>query len=180
MSRRLPRLRTTLVGLTAMALVAAPGCDLPSGIQEDDQSQEVLFEDRPDRQPDDYDRNVGDTVEVENFEATVKSAEFRQGFSETEQAGYVVAEVEVTYVGPGKREPSKFHWQLLTPSGDLRNFVQVTGVEQLVEDELGRDQTVAGTIVFTVGGEKGDFFLVFQPIKEAGRRRGVWGPINVA
>ena len=181
MTQRRLRRRALVTLLTAAAVLVPAACNLPSGVKSDEQSKEVLFSDRPNRQEEDYDRNIGESVEVLPYEATLTSAEFVAELGPNEKSGYIVARVSVTNVGTGKRENNRFHWQLLTPGGELKNFALVEGGDKpLEEKDLQKDESVAGPLIFTAGGEKGNFYIVFAPQKGKTEPRGVWGPITVA
>ena len=170
------RLLSILCFLAVGAVVSS--CDLPSGVKEDEQVKTVLFEDRPDRRDDDYDREVGSEVTIEPWEAQVTTTEFRPEI-DGQQAGYLVVHLTVKNVGVGKRTPSRFHWQLLTPSGELKNPAPVAAGEVLPEEELKKDEQASGVLVFTAGQEPGTFYVVFNPTKKDSDPRGVWGPLAV-
>lgn len=50
-----------------------------------------LYPDRPDAQPADQEREVGQSANLEGLAVTVTGAEFRQELSEFEQDGYLVS-----------------------------------------------------------------------------------------
>lgn len=170
-------LRLLLAVVAAAVLLGA--CNLPSGVKEDEQVKTVLFEDRPDRRDDDYDRAMGSELTIDPWEVQVTTAEFQPEI-DGQQAGYLVVHLTVENVGIGKRSPSRFHWQILTPDGELRNSVPVRGAgEVLPEEELQKDEQASGVLVFTTGAERGTFYVVFNPTKREADPRGVWGPIEV-
>ena len=178
---RTPRRLVGTCAVVVAAVVGLTGCNLPSGVKSDEQSKVVLFPDRPDRRDEDYDRKLGSSVDVQPWEARVTATEFKQEFGPGDISGYLIVHLSVKNIGVGKREPEQFHWQLLTPSGDLRNKALVTGgPPPLSEEELAKDAAVSGTLVFSTNGEKGKFYVVFAPVKGKSDPRGVWGPIEVA
>lgn len=167
--------------LAVTVVLGAVAC-VPTGTRGEEQSKEVLFEDRPDRVDADVDRQVGDPMKVDAFEANVKGAEFVAELGPNDTAGYIVADVAVENTEATKLETSRFHWKVLTPSGELKSHVLIEGGrpgELVANEELSKGDTVSGTLAFNIGAERGTFYVVFAP-KEKNETRGVWGPVEVA
>lgn len=180
--RRGRRRRRLAAGCLAISMALGAVACVPTGTRGEEQSKEVLFEDRPDRVDADVDRNMGDRMKVDAFEATVTSAEFVAELGPNDKAGYIVANVTVENTEATKLETSRFHWKVLAPSGELRSHILVEGGRQgelVADEELDKGEAVSGTLAFNIGAERGTFYVVFAP-KEKNETRGVWGPIEVA
>lgn len=175
------RARRIVAVLATVPLALSAVACVPTGTRGGDQDTAVLFEERPDRTDADVDRRLGDPMKVGAFEAAVTSAEFVAELGPNDTAGYIVAQVQVENTEATKLETSRFHWKVLTPTGELKSHTLVEGGregELVTKQELQKGESVSGTLAFNIGSERGPFYLVFAP-RAKNETRGVWGPVEV-
>jgi hypothetical protein len=118
-------------------------------------------------------REMGESVRISGFTATVRSADFR---SEVEGFGpgqYLVVQVTVENRDDKAQTPIGLPWYLQDPSGAV---IPPLSGESAVTGSIGAGAKADGRLVFQVGEQSGDYFLLYRPdpIDEA---RGVW-PIS--
>ena len=180
-SRTLVALSLLLGGLLLLVVVAfVAGSGQQSDRARDGDSPQTassrLFAGRPDAQPEDQERNIAESAGIDGLEGTVKTAEFRQSLSDFEDDGYLV--VELSYVNhSGRTKPyNVFDWKLQRPNGAVENTWQSGSA--FTQDQLGSGDLVSGgsvhsKLVFKIGGQKGDFYIIWKP-DAFDAARGVW------
>lgn len=145
--------------------------DEPAG---DAEQEEALFPNRVDRQPNDVERRVGETVEVGGYAVTVANAEFQQSVSDFEDAGYLIADVEIVNNSDRAQPYNVFDFRVQTPGGEVQDAGFVTVPDQLESGDLVQGGETSGKVVFEIGDEKGMFFILYKP-NAFDDARGVWG-----
>ncbi len=131
------------------------------------------FPGRPDVKKNDKERNVGESAELSGFTTTVTSAGFQQQLSQFERNGYVVAEVTLLNRDDKAQSYNTFHWKLITPQGQIIDPC-LCGKQLGSGDLAGKGGTISGQLIWEVDGQKGDFYIVFDPPDIADDARGVW------
>lgn len=132
----------------------------------------TLFPGRPDAQPEDQERNIGEEVEISGYTAVVNTAEFLPTISEFEDAGYVKINVTITNSDDSAQPYNLFDWRLQSPGGTVQDPT-ITSAPTLKAGDLVSGGEVAGDIYFDVGDEKGDFFIIYKP-DPFDAARGIW------
>jgi hypothetical protein len=160
------------VGLIVLiAVVAAAGGGKKAS--EDSPAQATrLFPGRPDAQPDDQERNIGESARLSGYTATAMNAGFEQKLSEFEDEGYVWADVKIENRDDRAQPYNVFDWKLQTPGGQVINPT-ITSKPQLGSGDLVPGGNVTGQVIFEVGAAQGDFFLIYKP-GAFDADRGVW------
>ena len=131
-----------------------------------------LFPGRGDAQSKDHERNIGQGADLVGYTATITSAGFQQSVSQFEKNGYVVLDVTVLNRNDGPQPYNAYDWKLQTPAGQVIDPGVTTG-QSLGSGDLVSGGTARGTVVFEVGGQKGDFFVIYKP-KDVDSSRGIW------
>jgi len=133
----------------------------------------VLYPERPDKQPGDKDRAVGQSVELSGYTATLKSATFAQSASDFEKDGYLITEVTIANRDAKAQHYSASDWKLITPIGTVIDptFTSVDG--RLGSADLVTGGTVSGQVPFEVGSTKGDYYVIYDPDLGTSNR-GIW------
>ena len=131
-----------------------------------------LFPGRVDAHKEDQERNIGDGAELSGYTATVVSAAFQQSLSSFQDDGYVVADVTILNRDKKTQPFSLFDWRLQTSSGRVIDPTAMGSTLDFMAD-LVAGGTAAGKVVFEVGAEKGDFYLIYKPDPYDGAR-GIW------
>ena len=134
-----------------------------------------LFPGRVDAQREDKERNIGGNVEISGYTATVSAAKFQQTVSSFEEDGYVVADVSILNRDKKTQRYSLSDWKLQTSSGQVLDPAYVTGIKPALGmgGDLVNGGTVSGKVVFEVGSQTGDFYLIYKPdLFDAAR--GIW------
>jgi hypothetical protein len=135
-------------------------------------SNDKLFPNRPDSQREDQERNIGGEARLSGYTTTVTAAGFQQAVSDFEEDGYIVADVKI-FNRDDKAQPyNVFDWSLQTPNGQVVD-IDFTTVETLSSGDLVPGGEVTGKVVFEVGTQKGDFYLIYKPDAFDGAR-GIW------
>lgn len=109
---------------------------------------------------------------VSGYTATLSSAGFQPTLSDFETAGYLVAEVTVMNTDDKAQPYNTFDWKLQTPNGQVID-PGFSSADQLGSGDLVKDGTVSGKVVFEVGANKGDFFVIYKP-DAFDAARGLW------
>jgi hypothetical protein len=115
--------------------------------------------DRPDRQKEDRERNFGKIVRISGYSTTVVSAGFVQSLGQFEEDGYIKVTVKVCNRDSDAQPYNYFDWRVQTPSGEVVDPAFVVSAPTLGAEDLVKGGEVAGDVFFTVGGQKGDFFI---------------------
>lgn len=133
---------------------------------------ETLFPGRIDAQREDQERNIGGSAELSGYTATVTSAGFQQSVSDFETDGYVVVDVNIFNRDDSAQPYNTFDWKLQTPGGQVIEPT-FSSVDQLGSGDLVHGGSVTGKIVFEVGSETGDFYVIYKP-DAFDAARGIW------
>lgn len=130
-----------------------------------------LFPGRPDVKKKDVEKNIGEGVQVSGYTATVSRAAFQQQLSQFKKNGYMVADVMLLNRDSKAQSYNTFNWKLITPQGTIIDPC-LCGKE-LGYGDLVNGGTISGQLVWEVGTQKGDFYIIFDPpgFDEA---RGIW------
>lgn len=132
-----------------------------------------LYPDRPDRQDDDHEARVGESVRLAGYTATVTSAEYAPELSDFEDDGYLVTHVEIVNRDDEAQPYNVFDWQLLTPAGQVVDPT-ITSRDQLGSGQLVEGGSVEGDVIFEVGDASGTYYVLYKP-DAFNAARGVWG-----
>ena len=136
-------------------------------------SERRLFPDRADAQKGDRERNIGGSVKLSGYTVTVTSADFQPSISMFEEKGYIRVSVIVENRDEEAQSYNEFVWKLQTPGGQVINPSLTTNDNNLGAGDLLHGGKVDGAIVFEVGEEKGDFYIIYKPdLFDASR--GIW------
>lgn len=135
-------------------------------------SNAKLFPGRVDSQRADKERNIGQSVELSGYTATVTAAGYQASVSDFEKDGYVVTDVTILNRDDRAQSYNTFDWKLQTPSGQVLDPTFTT-VDQLGSGDLVKGGSVGGKVVFEVGAEKGDFYIIYKP-DAFDSDRGIW------
>ncbi len=101
------------------------------------------------------------------------TAGFQQQLSQFERDGYLVADVTLLNRDDQAQSYNPFYWKLITPQGQIIDPT-FTSTGQLESGDLTKGGTVSGKLTWKVGGQKGDFYVIFDPPDLADDARGVW------
>jgi hypothetical protein len=167
-----------LLGLVVLVIIisASGGGDddqVTSGGRNRGGSDSRLFPGRPDVKKNDKDRQVGQPAELSGFTATVTSAGFQQQLNQFERDGYLVADVTLLNRDARAQSYNTFYWKLITPEGQIIDPA-FTGADQLGSGDLVRGGSISGKLIWEVGTQRGDFYVIFDPPDVADDDRGVW------
>jgi Domain of unknown function (DUF4352)/Protein of unknown function (DUF2510) len=132
----------------------------------------TLFPGRVDAQKEDQERNIGEGAMLSGYTATVTSAAFQPSLSSFETDGYVIIDVTILNRDKKAQPYNLFDWRLQTPSGSVINPT-FTSVGALSSADLVSGGTVTGKVVFEVGAETGDFYIIYKP-DPLDAARGIW------
>jgi uncharacterized protein DUF4352 len=149
----------------------------PGSVTQDTKATETgsnakLFPGRVDAQRADKERNIGQSVELSGYTATVTAAGYQASVSDFEKGGYVVSDVTILNRDDRAQSYNTFDWKLQTPSGQVLDPTFTT-VNQLGSGDLVKGGSVAGKVVFEVGSQKGDFYIIYKP-DAFDSDRGIW------
>lgn len=170
-----------LVGLHAVIAVAffasggEGGNPSPTANPAQGAQQQKLFPGRPDAQPEDQEREIGQSARIGDLEAVVNEAGFQQSVSEFESDGYAVAVVNISNVGTGSGTEAydPLQWRLLLPNGQVLDAEIVTLADSLGSGDLISGGSVSGRVVFGVKDQRGDLYILYKP-NPLDAARGVW------
>jgi len=156
-------------GVQVVSVEPTPGVTTPPSAED-----ARLYPGRPDARPGDRELAIGQPVAFGGFTATVDAAVFEQTLGgQFVGKGYILAVVSVVNRANSVQRYEESHWQLQTPAGSLINRT-FAAQPSLGSGDLGpRDGRTSGRLVFEVGTEKGDFYIVFAP-DPAGADRAMW------
>lgn len=152
--------------------VATDGTTTTSGDGGGAKKANTLFPGRPDAKKADIERNVGQSAELSGYTVTIVKAGFQGEISEFEKDGYLVADVTVLNRDDKAQSYNVFEWKLITPAGQIIDPT-ITSKKQLGSGDLAKDGTVSGQVIWEVGSQKGDYYVIYDPA-DFGDERGVW------
>lgn len=132
-----------------------------------------LFAGRVDAQREDKERNIGQSVEISGYTATVTAGAFQQSLNEFQKDGYVVADVTIANRDDRAQAYNLFDWKLQTPAGQVIDPTFSTDSGMLGSGDLVKGGSVAGSTTFKVGTEKGSFYIIYKP-DAFDSARGIW------
>ena len=138
----------------------------------DAQTPDTVAPDRVDRQREDQEVAVGESVRLSGYTATLTAATFRPTLSEFEDEGYVVADVTVENRDDEAQPYNTFDWKLQTPNGQVIDPT-FASVNQLGSGDLVQGGSVSGSVVWEIGAAKGEFFVIYKP-DPFDAARGIW------
>ena len=146
----------------------------PSGAETQDTkaADTKSFAGRIDAQREDKERNIGQSVELSGYTATVTAAAFRQSLSDFEKDGYIVADVTIANRDDRSQRYNLYDWKLQTPAGQVLDPTFNSG-EMLGTGELVKGGSVTGKATFKIGAQKGDFYIIYKP-DPFDSARGIW------
>lgn len=126
-----------------------------------------LYPDRPDRQDQDHEASVGDTVRLAGYTATVTAAEI----TSTPLGEQLTVFVEVENRDDSAQPYNLFDWRLQDEAGRV-----VDPTINLRDDDLGSGDlveggTASGTVAFDVGA--GSYYVIYKP-DPFNAARGIW------
>lgn len=137
-------------------------------------AQNRLYENRPDAQPEDQERAIGQAATIGGMSATVTSGGFRQSLNDFESEGYLVIDVSIQNASDETHSYNVLDWKLQTPRGKIEDAspFQTQG-HPLDSGDLVEGGDVAGSIAWTVGDAKGDYYIIWKP-DPFDAARGIW------
>lgn len=159
-----------LIVLGVLVSLAGGGGDEEQASGRDAQ-EEDLFPNRPDEKDGDKERNIGEEARLSGYTATVTAASFQPQLNEFEQDGYLVADVTLVNRDDRAQPYNTFDWKLITPGGTIID--PYPGGEQLGAGDLVAGGSISGQLIWEVGAEKGDYYIIYDPA-DFGEDRGVW------
>lgn len=129
-----------------------------------------LYPERPDRQEEDHEAEVGQSVRLSGYTATVTGSRTAPGLI---GGSVLIAEVSVQNRDDEAQPFSQFDWRLQTPGGQV---IDPWGLTEEDDDigsgDLVNGGSVEGTVSFEVE-TAGDYFLIYKP-DAFDAARGVW------
>lgn len=131
----------------------------------------TLFPGRPDSKDSDIERNIGQGADLSGYTATVTQAGFRGELDQFFTGGYLVADVTLLNRDDDAQPYNTFEWKLITPGGQIID--PFFGGDQLGAGDLVKGGTISGQLIWEVGDQKGDFYIIYDPT-DFGDERGVW------
>jgi Domain of unknown function (DUF4352) len=133
-----------------------------------------LFKGRPGQNDGDQERNTGETANLGGLAATVTGASFEQSLSSFENDGYLKVSVKVCNRNSDTNDVSPFDWKVQTPNGNRIDSTFTSAAPPISGTLVGGGEQ-AGDVVFPVGAQKGDFYVVFKPLSDPlGDEQGLW------
>ena len=132
-----------------------------------------LFAGRVDAQREDKERNVGQSVDISGYTATVTAGAFQQSLNEFQKDGYVVADVTIANRDDRAQAYNLFDWKLQTPTGQVIDPTFSIDGGMLGSGDLVKGGSVTGKTTFKVGADKGDFYVIYKP-DAFDSARGIW------
>lgn len=137
----------------------------------DQEKGNTLFPGRPDTKDDDIERNIGQGAELSGYTATVTKAGFQGEIDQFFTGGYLVTEVTIANRDDEAQPYNTFEWKLITPGGQIID--PFLGGEQLGSGDLVKGGSISGQIIWEVGAQKGDFYIIYDP-SDFGDERAIW------
>ncbi len=157
-----------LIGIMVIAALAGSGGDDDSTVATGggnggaaNDSASKLFPGRPDVKRKDVERNIGEGAQLSGYTATVTKTAFQQQLSQFERNGYMVADVTLLNRDSKAQSYNTFDWKLITPQGTIIDPC-LCG-KQLGSGDLVNGGTVNGQLIWEVGVQKGDFYVIYDP-----------------
>jgi hypothetical protein len=133
----------------------------------------TLYPNRPDRQKKDHEARIGEGVDLVGYTVTLKDAAFKQKISDFEDKGYIVSTVTILNRNKGSQPYNVFDFKLQTPNGQVID-PSISSGQSLGSGDLVSGGTASGQVVWEVGTQKGDFYVIYKP-KPFDASRGIWG-----
>lgn len=138
----------------------------------DDPNPGELFPGRTDTQSEDQERNIGEAARLSGYTTTVNVAEFVPQVSDFETSGYIHINVTTVNRDETAQPYNLFDWRLQTPGGQVIDPTFVTASSLESGDLVGGGE-VTGDVYFDVGGQTGEFFVIYKP-DAFDAARGIW------
>lgn len=170
-----------LVLISAIAAVAA-------GLGDGDDTGARLFPDRPNAQPEDQERRMGDSVTIGGLRATVTEADVEDlrslGVTGPGEGEHLVVRVTVENISGQPREvlsaERPLGWHIQLPDGRVQEerFYLLTGEEGLTRPEWDNPELAGGAevhtqVAFDIADADGDLYILWKP-DPSDPGRGVW------
>jgi hypothetical protein len=149
---------------------ASQGADTGGG---DDPNPGALFPGRPDTLAEDQEREVGEAARLSGYTTTVDAAAFQAQLSEFETSGYVVIDVTTENRDERAQPFNEFDWALQSPDGAVISPTLNTTDAPLGSGDLVGGGVATGSVVFDVGAQTGEFFIIYKP-DPFDAARGIW------
>lgn len=146
----------------------ADGPDCQAGDGVDDTRNLCLYPDRPDRQDDDHEAELGDPVRLAGYTATLTGASTEDQFGDP----VVVITVQVENRDDSAQTYNLFDWRIQTANGQVLDPTINLRDDDLGSGDLVPGGSVSGTIAFDVG--PGEYYVIYKP-DPFNSARGVWG-----
>ncbi len=127
-----------------------------------------LYPDRPDRQDEDHEAEVGDSVRLAGYTATVTDAEFT---SDEVLGDQVTVFVEIENRDDRAQPFNTFNWRLQDESGRVLDPTINTRDDDLGSGDLVEGGMTSGTVAFDVSA--GNYFVIYKP-DPTNAARGIW------
>lgn len=171
-----------LISIVVIAAIAGGGADESNVATESPATERdssgankkgnALFPGRPDIKKADIERNLGQAAELSGYTVTVVKAAFQGEVSEFEKDGYLAADVTLLNRDDKAQRYNVYEWKLITPAGQIIDPT-ITSTKQLGSGDLAQGGTVSGQVIWEVGGQKGDYYIVYDP-SDFGDERAIW------
>ncbi|MEX2253838.1 MAG: hypothetical protein WEC34_00220 [Acidimicrobiia bacterium] len=133
-----------------------------------------LFKDRKDKRDEDQERAIGRTANLGGYTTTVVGGGFAEALSDFETNGYLRVSVKLCSRDDGTQGYTPFDWSVQTPAGQV---IQPTFSLSPTLDtgDLIKGGEIAGDVIFEVGPQRGDFYVIYTPSSELFEdSRGIW------
>jgi hypothetical protein len=114
--------------------------------------------------------DVGESVRISGFTATVESARFEEEVEGFGPGNYLVLAVTVENRDDEPQSAFPPAWLLQQPDGLVTPPISITGG---IDGSIDSGATTEGTLVFQVSGAPGDYFVLYRP-DPIDETRGVW------
>lgn len=126
-------------------------------------AEQRLYSKCPDYNKGDVEKALGEPGEVSGCEVTVTQAGYRPKLNEFMAEGYLVADVAMVNNADKAQPYNPFHWKLVTPNGQIIDPTFGGGDNDLQAGDLTTGGRVNGKIVWEVGAQKGDYYIIYDP-----------------
>ncbi len=144
----------------------APAGDGAPAAEPTDTRNLDLYPDRSDRQDQDHEAEVGGSVRLAGYTATVAAAELvtDEVFGEE-----LVVDVEIENRDAGAQPYNLFHWRLQTAGGEVLDPLGIQS--DLGSGDLVGGGSTSGRVAFDVG--PGTYYVIYKP-DPFNAARGIW------
>jgi hypothetical protein len=116
---------------------------------------------------------IGESVRISGFTATVRSAKFTETVEDFPPGSYLVVDVTVENRDDEAQTPFGLPWYLQDPNGAV---VPPMSGDADVTGQIGAGVEADGRLVFQVADLSGEYFLFYRP-DPIDKTRGIW-PIS--